>query len=215
MFKGKIIRDKKGERYDPPEFKDEERIQEEVEKQEEIDFEAEIAEVKKDAYEKGYGEGFASGESSGFQSGEEKAMPILEELEALVNQFKSYIELREQTLNELEPQVVEMAITMARKVIIEEPKINPEVIVTIVKEALSRLENKGPVKIKVNPAIYELIMKAKPELSEISSELIFDTDSDSSPNGPLLEGPTQAVITDMDQLINNVLEDIGVGFGSN
>ena len=99
---------------------------------------------------------------------------------------------------------------MARKIIIDEISTKPEVIVTVVKEALKRLQRMGTITIKINPALYELFMEKKPELIDIHEDIIFDVNSNVSLTGPLVISQTEEVVTDIEALIANVIEDVNI-----
>jgi hypothetical protein len=117
---------------------------------------------------------------------------------------------KENLVKELEKQVVDFAVAMARKIIIDEISAKPEVIVTVVKEALKRLQRMGTITIKINPALYDLFMKKKPELIDIHEDIIFDVNSNVSITGPLVISQTEEVVTDIEALIANIIDDVNL-----
>ncbi|MBI4681958.1 MAG: hypothetical protein HY757_02520 [Nitrospirae bacterium] len=162
-----------------------------------------IEEIQRKAYE----EGFASGEKAGFKDGEQKAAILIERLENIIEEVAVF---KENLVKELEAQVVNLAIAMARKIIIEEISMRPEVIVTVVREALKKLRRTGAITIKINPSLYDLFMKKKPELIDIHEDILFDVTSNVSLTGPLVISQTEEVVTDIDALIANIIEDINI-----
>ncbi|RPI33494.1 MAG: hypothetical protein EHM54_10695, partial [Nitrospiraceae bacterium] len=163
----------------------------------------ELEETQRRAYE----EGFESGEKAGFPDGEQKAAVLAERLERIIEEVAVF---KENLVKELEAQVVDFAVAMARKVIIDEISTNPEVIVTVVKEALKRLQRVGTITIKINPALYDLFMKKKPELIDIHKDIIFDVNPNVALTGPLVISQTEEVVTDIEALIANITADVNI-----
>lgn len=163
--------------------------------------------IEREAYEKG----FASGEKAGFAMGEQKAALLLDRLETIIRAMNA---LKSSVIKELEPQVFDLAITIARRIVIEELTIKPDVIVRIVKEAMKKLERTGPITIKINPALYDLFVKMKPELIDLHPEIVFDVDPSASTTGPLVIGPMEEVVTDIEAQMTNIIEDIGGNIGA-
>ncbi len=162
-----------------------------------------VEEIQRKAYE----EGFASGEKAGFANGEQKAAILIERLEKIIKEVAVF---KENLVKELEAQVVNLAIAMARKIIIEEISMRPEVIVTVVREALKKLQRTGTITIKINPSLYDLFMKKKSELIDIHEDILFDVTSNVSLTGPLVISQTEEVVTDIEALITNIIEDINI-----
>lgn len=158
--------------------------------------------IEREAYEKGY----ASGEKSGLEMGAEKAKVFLEKIETLLTELTS---LRESIIREAEPQMIEIATDIARKILMHEFTMKPEDIVSLTKEALMKIERSGQITIKVNPALYELFMKLKPQLQSIHPDIVFDVDPSVSPYGSVVMGVVEDVVTDLDEQIKNLIKDMG------
>ena len=108
----------------------------------------------------------------------------------------------------VETQVVDLSVAIARRIIIEEINMKPEIIVTMVKEALKRLQRVGNIRIKINPTLHDLFMKMKPELLEIHEDITFDVDSHVPVTGPLVISEIEEVVTDIDSLIDNIMDEM-------
>jgi flagellar assembly protein FliH len=158
--------------------------------------------IEREAYEKG----FEVGEKGGFALGEQKALILIEKLEMLIREL---ISLKETLTKELEPQMVELVFSIARTVIRKELTTNPEAIVAITKEALTRLGKTGQIIIKINPSLSDLFMKHKPELTDIYPDLIFDIDPSVAQDGSVVIGPTEDIITDIDEQLKNLIRELG------
>lgn len=157
---------------------------------------------ERDAYEKG----FESGEKAGFAMGEQRAMLLVERLEFLIKEVTT---VKETLVRELEPQIVELAISTAKKILLKELTEDPASIVEMTKEALSRIERTGQVVIKINPALYDLFMKHKPDLLTIHNDIVFDVDSSVSRYGSVVRGPVEDIVTDLDEQLRNIIKDMG------
>lgn len=160
-------------------------------------------EIQRLAYEKG----FAAGEKAGFSAGEQKAAVLLERLE---NILKEAAAVKNDLVKNLELQAVSLVIAIARKIIIEEVGMRPEIIVTMVKEALKKLQRMGTITIKINPALYELFTANRQRLLDIHPDIIFDVNSNVPVTGPLVTSDIEEVVTDIDSLLSNIIEEMKI-----
>lgn len=158
--------------------------------------------IEREAYERG----FEAGEKAGFSLGEQKALVLVEKLETIIGELSS---LKETLIKELEPQIVELSLSIARKIILKELTTNPDEIVEITKEALTKLGRAGQITIKINPFLHDLFMKHKPELLDIHPDLVFDVDSSVSQNGSVVIGQAEEVVTDVDEQLKNLIREMG------
>lgn len=166
-----------------------------------------VEEIEREAYEKG----FEAGEKAGLAMGEEKARVILEKIENLLREIT---ELRRRVLRELQTQIIELATSLARKIILQELKTEPETIINMTKEAIMRIERTGPVTIKLNPSLYNLFIKLKPELQNIHEDIIIDVDPSLSTHGTVVIGPEEEVSTEIDEQLRNIIKELGEKIGN-
>ncbi len=172
---------------------------------EELSINQTLEAIEREAYEKG----FEAGEKAGFTIGEQKALVLVEKLEAML---KELISLKEQILREIEPEILELSLSIARKILKKELSTNPDEIVEMTKEALKKLTRKGQLIIKLNPSLYNLFMKHKPEIFEIHQDIVFDTDPTVSHS--TIIAPDEEIITDIDEQLKNLIRDIGYKLGT-
>ncbi len=173
----------------------------------ERNFNQDIAVIERTAYENG----FSAGEQAGYTVGEEKALMLLERLETILTEMT---ELKKKVMTEAQPQVFALSVAMAKKILRDEIRQNPEVIINLIKAAMEKIERTGTITIKINPALKELISNHKPELLAIHPEIRFDTDPSIPPTGPLVVGPEEEVITDFESQLTNLIEDLGEEIGN-
>jgi flagellar biosynthesis/type III secretory pathway protein FliH len=157
--------------------------------------------IEREAYEKGY----AAGEKAGFEMGEKKAKVIIDKLDSLLADVTT---LRQRTLKEMETQCVELAVSVARKIVVKELTVQPSEIVKMTKEGLLKIERTGQITIKVNPALYDFFMKHKPDLTRIHPDIVFDVDPSVSPFATVVMGPVEDVVTDLDEQLKNLIKDM-------
>jgi flagellar biosynthesis/type III secretory pathway protein FliH len=158
--------------------------------------------IERDAYEKGY----AAGEKSGLEMGAEKAKILLDRIETMLSELVS---LRESLIREAEPQMVELAVSIAQKILMRELAMNPEDIVAMTREALMKIERSGQITIKINPSLYDLFMKLKPQLQTIHPDIVFDVDPSAPAHGSVVMGSVEDVVTDLDDQLRNLIKDMG------
>ena len=162
--------------------------------------------IEREAYEKGY----AAGEKAGFDMGEKKAKVLIDKLDTLLADVTT---LRQKIVREVEPQCVELATSIARKIVVKELTVQPAEIIKMTKEGLLKLERTGQITIKVNTVLYDFFMKHKPDLTRIHPDIVFDVDPAVSPYGTVVMGPVEDVVTDLDEQLKNLIKDLSALHG--
>jgi flagellar assembly protein FliH len=157
--------------------------------------------LERDAYERG----FQSGEQAGMEMGMQKAQIILERIESTLRDIAA---LRESIADRLETQCVELAVGIAKKIILQEVRTRPELIVKAVREALSRIERSGQITIKIHPSLKDLFQKYQQHLLSVHPDILFDIDPSLSPYGAVIAGPAEVVVTDLDEQMRNLLKSM-------
>jgi flagellar assembly protein FliH len=97
-------------------------------------------------------EGYKDGKSKAIKEMDQTRRTILDEARVTLEQAQKE---REEMLNEVEPQVLQLAVSIARKVICRELTSEPESIKEIVREALLRAKGTGELVIKVHESFCE------------------------------------------------------------
>ncbi|NOY38729.1 MAG: hypothetical protein GXO95_00375 [Nitrospirae bacterium] len=202
MSKAKVLRDQRITEFGMPSLE-----HKQTGDTTERSFNQNTAAIERAAYEKG----FSAGEEAGYVVGEEKALMLLERLEMILAEIK---DLKKKVLTEVQPQVFTLSVAMAKKILRDEIRQNPEVIINLIKAAMEKIERTGTITIKINPALKELISKHKPELLAIHPEIRFDTDPSIPAASPLVIGPEEEVITDFESQLTNLVEDLGEDIGN-
>ena len=79
--------------------------------------------------------------------------------------------LRPEIYHTIELEVVELALSIARKVVCQEIKSNKDVVMCVAREALSQVEVPGKIKIRLNPADLEFISESRQQISELVHQI--------------------------------------------
>lgn len=159
------------------------------------------ADIEKEAYAKGFEEGRRAGSECAMR----EAAPLLSGLQAAI---AGVGELREQVFLEAEPQVVGLAVAVARRILVGELSENPERVVEIVKAAIRRIERSGSVTIRVHPDLSAVIASLKGRSSEFQADILLDVDPSVPPQGPIVTGGTEEVLTDIDEQIRVIMDEL-------
>ncbi|GBG56302.1 flagellar assembly protein FliH [Sporomusaceae bacterium FL31] len=132
------------------------------------DAESHIESLKEQAQEAGFQQGYREGYDQGKQTVTEEMQGILL---AAVEKSERIIALSEQearaSILAAEKQFIEIALSIARKILAREVEENPMVILPIVKKALEKVSDQEQIVIKVHPDDYELVLQARRDLQMI------------------------------------------------
>ena len=203
MFKSKIVSEETVSRYSLPSFeggKETSRAAKRAERKSPPPART-LADIEKEAYAKG----FEEGRRAGSERVAMEAAPLVSGLQAAIAGVE---EFRKQVVLDAEPQVVELAIAVARRILVGELSENPERIVEIVKEAIRRIERSGPVTIRVHPDLSGIISSLKGRSAEFQADILLDVDPSVPPNGPIVTGGTEEVLTDIDEQIRVIMDEL-------
>jgi flagellar assembly protein FliH len=159
------------------------QTQESIEEPEADDNSTAAAEIEEQAYRKGFDEG----QKAALESQREQVESAVKGLEQAVVHIQN---MRNEIYHTLEREVVELALAIARKVVCQEVKTNKDVVVCVAKEALSRVEAPGIIKIRINPADFQFIQETKNQIStllEHVDKVTFEAEDSISSGGCVIE----------------------------
>lgn len=114
-------------------------------------------EIERQAYEKG----FAAGEHDGRTAAQQQTAPMKDALENTLTELDG---LRKRLRQQIEQEVVELALHVARKVVRHELAVSKDAILCVVKEAMGHLEDPGKIAIRLNPGDLKQIQVASGRL---------------------------------------------------
>ncbi len=141
------------------------------------------AQLEKAAYESG----FREGEKSGLEIAGKK-------VEALMSRYAETIEelgrLKPMLYEQVEREVVKLALQVARKIVHREVTVDQEIIQTLVRVALSHVAVKSAVTVHLNPADYTFMLehrKISPEQEDGHHTIVLLADKSIERGGCLVE----------------------------
>lgn len=103
-------------------------------------------------------EGFKLGKEDGYKAGLEEFTTYMKQAKNLMTQI---VRERENILNSIEPELAKLSISIAEKIIGEELTTNKETVISIVKNAMSKIKAREEVMIKVSPDDLEYVRGKK------------------------------------------------------
>lgn len=182
------------------------------ESQSEDDDEIALEVIEEQAYRRGFiagkEDGYAEGEKAGIDIGTQSIAPVADSLHRAIEQFET---IRTESYKSIEEEVVKLALTIARKIVCHEVKMNPDVVVCVAREALSRVEDPGKVTIKMSPADLELIQKTKTQLVKLQENIkhvTFEASDSVDQGGCIIETD----LGDIDARIEKQLQAVAESF---
>lgn len=137
---------------------------------------------RQEAYQAGYQEGLEAAEA-------EWATKLKQAAEFLNGALKT----RETLLAQSEQELIGLALEMARKIVRKEVALDPQIVVTVAKEALKRLGGRTHVRIHLHPSEREVVEQRIRELAPLAREIELVDDDQISPGGCLIEGQSGRV----------------------
>jgi flagellar biosynthesis/type III secretory pathway protein FliH len=123
-----------------------------------------IDEIKASAFQ----QGFTEGEKVGFEAGTKRVDPLINSFNQGLEQLKN---IRREIHQKIEKEVAQLALSIAKKIVCHEIKTTEETVVCVARDALSRVENPGKIKIKLNPADLQFIQDTKFQLSHFLDDV--------------------------------------------
>ncbi|MCX7794683.1 MAG: FliH/SctL family protein [Thermodesulfovibrionales bacterium] len=160
-----------------------------------------IEDIEREAYERG----FEQGRRAGLELAEKEAKVIIDKLEELVTEFISH---KEEIKRSIKPLIIELSVSIARKLIMKEIEKEPEIVVRLTEEAIKKIEKQGKVRIKINPLLKEIFEKASPGLLRLHEEIVIDIDPSLPPYSSEVISETQEIVTDTDEQLRNLIREL-------
>ena len=171
-----------------------------------------LAEARAEAEQKiqqAYHEAFQRGLAAGRADFEASIGRAAESLESAADAMR---QAREEFLDSLEPQVVQLVCCIAESVLQREVRSDPELIHHTVRRALGVIADRQRVLVRVHPQDFDALRTHKISLLEDFSgveELDVEADEACTPGGCILESRLAQADARIETLLANVLEALG------
>lgn len=136
---------------------------------------AELLQIYEKAKNQGHEEGLKRGFEEGYKEGLKKSYDEIKKQEKIIKDKISNLDklitevsnLRNEQIKAFLPEILNLCIKIAKKIVSAEISINKNIVLNIIKEALKELPLSEQIIIKINPQDFENL---KIELSELSSQ---------------------------------------------
>jgi flagellar assembly protein FliH len=115
-----------------------------------VENQAHLAALEREAFAKGY----AQGERAGLEAGGKRAEAMLRRVAQTLTDLAG---LRETLIQQTERQMVQLALTIARRIVLREVSLDPELIAAMAHVALKKLGTSSPATIRLNPEDYTVV----------------------------------------------------------
>lgn len=137
-----------------------------------------------DGYTRGQADGHAKGYETGAAETRQSLEPTLHMLETAAQALRG---LQKEIELKTEKEIVTLSMAIARKVIHQEPSINPEMLVHTIQNALMAVTVHAPLLIRIHPSEAALIAGYRDQLP-VEGEVSFVADAAITPGGCVIEG---------------------------
>lgn len=126
--------------------------------------------IEEEAKQTGYSEGYSIGQKEGYETGFNEGKLVADELiEEAIAIKNSYIETKNNLLKELEPEIIELVISIYEKVINKKSEEDNELIVDLVLNGISKLDLTDKLTIICAKEDYNVLEMSKNEILAKSS----------------------------------------------
>ena len=171
-----------------------------LKKEAEESIEKERAKVLLDAEKKGY--------EDGYQKGSKEAEGIINEANNLKTETSNE---REAAISRLEPDLVELIIRIVKKLISDTVKINPQVVLYLIRQGLAQSNFTGDVTLRVSKDDYDSVIANKDTLLEFvegGANLEVIKDFSLGAGDCLIETPFGVIDSSLDMQYEEVRESL-------
>ncbi len=165
--------------------------------------------LEQEAGKKGYKEGHAEGFTKGLDGGKAEVNSSLKRLGEIIVSLSQF---RENKLNELLPDIMDLSLEIAKKIVHKEIDLDRNLILAVAQDAIRKVaENEEGVVIKVNPLDYEVMIPHIDLLKEQSGlkNIAIEPSTSVSPGGCYIETQTGEVDARLEEQIKEVEDVIG------
>lgn len=116
------------------------------------DQQAHLAALERDAFTKGY----AQGERAGLEAGGKRAEAMLRRVAHTLEELSN---LRKALMQQSERQMVQLALTLARRIVDREVTLDPELIAAMAHIGIKKLGTSNPATIRLHPEDYTVVAR--------------------------------------------------------
>ncbi|GIU53342.1 flagellar assembly protein FliH [Shewanella sp. KT0246] len=161
---------------------------------------------KLEGLEQGHAEGFAQGEQQGYEVGQVKANEVLERLTQLVQQFEQPLMLLDA---EIEAEVLNLAINLAKSIVGHELKTHPEHILSVLRQGVDSLPIKDQqVKLRLHPDDATLVTELYSDAQLQKNHWDIEADPSLNPGDCIINSLRSSVDLRVEERMRQVLHEL-------
>lgn len=174
-----------------------------------IDAQVMIDELKKLTYDEAYKQGYEEGQAEGYNQGQEEGQ---KQADITRKQAKFVLQnaqkMSQDSIDKHEIEIIDLAIHIARKVLLKTISDQDEHLLFIAQDACSELKNKSQIIIRVHPVNSTLFISQVEVFKEICPNTVFSVleDEGIDETGCVLETDTQVINTQITSQLENIKE---------
>lgn len=180
------------------------QILQEIEQAKEYWENHEKTECMKQAYDSGFTEGVQTGRSSGYEEWIGKIDQAKEIVDSSKEEYVKYIDSSE-------AMILELAITVAEKIIDQKLRESSEAFLSIVKRTIKEARNYREIQLHINPVHYEEIIEQKEDLQAMFTKetaLIIYPDPELSEDSCLIESANGRIDASVDSQLREIKDKL-------
>jgi flagellar biosynthesis/type III secretory pathway protein FliH len=155
-----------------------------------------LAKIEKEAFDKGYAEGI--------RAGSQTISAVSQRLDSVIRELESF---RAKKTEELVPDIIDLSIAIAKKIIHANIEKNRENVITIAREALSKLGGtEEKILIRVNPDDYDTMLSNLDSLRGETRlmDITIEPSAVITPGGCFIETPSGEVDARIEEMIKEI-----------
>lgn len=150
---------------------------------EQADMETQAREREQDAHARGY----AEGEKAGMDRAKQSLDPVMIQMRQTLVELEK---LKKRLMADAEAEAVTLALAISRKIVHQEIKTDPQVVLNTVRAALEKIVERDRIRIRLNPRDLDAAREAVGQFAQLTDgmeSVSFDADASVSPGGCLVE----------------------------
>ena len=171
------------------------------------------AEMLKTIEVQGFEKGFAAGRDQGIAAGRKEIADRLARLDSIIRELEG---IKERKLQEVLPEIVDLALEIAAKIVRKKIEQDREIIVSVVRDAVRKLGREEKMVIRVNPSDYDTMISNLDSLREEARlrDISVEPSDSVSAGGCYIETPTAEVDARVEEQIRELRDAITTALDS-
>jgi flagellar assembly protein FliH len=171
------------------------------------------AENLKKSEAEGFDKGFAAGFEQGIKGGQAEMAGRLKRLDSLISELEG---VKEKNIQDVLPEIVDLSLEIARKIIHKKIEQDRDIIVSVVREAVRKIGREEKMVIRVNPSDYDTMISNLEVLREESRlrDITIEPSDAVSPGGCYIETPTGEVDARIEEQLREMRDAITTALDS-